>query len=238
MLFLASHLNFYFLSSTSTRHWPWGFQYFFFGNMEWVEFLQLLQLTFDWSRYLDSGRPGSPGSSQSEPSQAQNSPSNIASPIIFFCSNCGEDLQQAVFGRTLQYQRFGNEVECCCCGQNRQYGRYVSIPNNIYFWLCLLRGRFMESGSEELSQHAICPGALKSHIKIYKRSRLTKGCTFPYLIVMCVTNICIFGYIVTDWTMLLLNNFAAFRKCLCWSPRASVDCHGKGHQSIISNSII
>lgn len=108
-----------------------------FGNMEWVELLQLLQLTFDWSRYLDSGRPGSPGSSQSEPSQTQNSPSNIASPIIFFCSNCGEELQQAVFGRTLQYQRFGNEVVCCCCGQNRQYGRYVSIPNNIYFWSCL-----------------------------------------------------------------------------------------------------
>lgn len=223
----------------------------FFGNMEWVEFLQLLQLTFDWSRYLDSGRPGSPGSSQSEPSQTQDGPWNISSLVIFFCGNCGEelkpvvflcsncggDLGKAVFGQTLHYQTCENKV-CCCCKKNHQYGLCVSIPNYFDFLLYLFKGRFLQDGSDKLRKLATCPGILKSHMKIYKHSRLTKGCTFPYLIVMCVTNICIFGYIVTDWTTLLSNNFAAFRKWLCWSPRASVDCHGKGHQSIISNSII
>ena len=148
-----------------------------------------IKLMFDWPRFwfLDSGRPGSStGPSQSEPSQTQNAPSNMALPVIFFCSNCGEDLEKAIFGRTLQYWRWTNEVLCCCCGQTRQFGQYVGIPNHLSLLLCLFRGRFMKSGLGKLSQHATCSGALKSHLKFYKHSRLMKGCShLPSLSHVC-----------------------------------------------------
>lgn len=219
-----------------------GFRYFFFWKYGVSTALTITSTNIWLIKFLDSCCPGSStGPSQNEPSQTQDGPSSISSPVIFFCGNCGEglkpavflcsncggDLEKAVFGQTLQYQTHENKVVCCCCKKNHQDGLYVSIPNYFDFLLYLFKGRFLQDGSDKLRKLATCPGILKSHMKIYKHSRLTKGCTFPYLIVMCVTNICIFWYIVTYWTTLLVDNFAAFRKCLCRNPWDSVDCHGK-----------
>lgn len=141
-------------------------------------------------KFLDSGRPGSPtGPSQNEPSQTQNGSLNISSPVIFFCSNCGEelkpavflcsncggDLGKAVFGQTLQYQTYENKVVCCCCKQNHQHGLYVSIPNYFDFLLYLFKGRFMQDGSDKLRQLATCSRTLINHLTIYKRCMLRKG---------------------------------------------------------------